>query len=127
MKDQYITLETAKLAKEKGFNYGDSYFNDDGSYNGRKLGMYQGNEYNGRYWRSTQSLLQKWLREVHGFEIQIFTMGIFMNKSTTPFSEFTLKKYQYVLNADHYYNGAGHDTYEESLEAALQKALKLIE
>jgi hypothetical protein len=50
MQEELITLETAKLAKEKGFDY----FN----------GIYKTQ-------RSTQSLLQKWLREIHKIDINL--------------------------------------------------------
>jgi len=46
MKDQLITLDTAKLAKEKGFNIHCKYV-------------------------PTQSLLQKWIRDKHGYHIEI--------------------------------------------------------
>lgn len=54
MKDQLISLETAKLAKEKGFNSVDNYYFTLDAPENTPL-----------YPVSTQSLLAKWLREVH--------------------------------------------------------------
>jgi Mg2+/Co2+ transporter CorB len=54
MTDQLISFETAKLAKEKGFNIKHYWYNDI---------------------RPTQSLLQKWLREKHGIHIVIQKYG----------------------------------------------------
>ena len=74
----------------------------------------------------TQSLLQKWLREVHNLHIYIDTTSSFDGMEThrskykshvkVPFTPFK-------WTTGHYYLG---DTYEEALEIGLQEALKLI-
>ena len=77
MEEQLITFETAKLAKEKGFD--------------KKVGKYWCNYYTGEplnkwkllpidkltlnwmeYPAPTQSLLQKWLREEHNIVVLVF-------------------------------------------------------
>ena len=144
MEEQLISFETAKLAKEKGFNeYSIDGYNIDGDlmtidrsqesfffegasrkYNNSELEGYN-KEYNNSYEfiimciASTQSLLQKWLREKHNIHISIFSEN---------------NKFVLLIN---YYNESGdeveiwlhkgpYNTYEEALEIGLQEALKLI-
>ena len=120
MKDQLVLFRTAKLAKEKGLklNYCRELFYPDPD----KEGEYVTNECShdweiieDRDWysRPTQSLLQKWLREVHNLII-IIDWG--------PLSE----RYSYEI----YYNGEEcgggdyiNDSYEEALENGLIEAL----
>tara|TARA_R110002020_G_scaffold302258_2_gene517657 strand:+ start:160 stop:543 length:384 start_codon:yes stop_codon:yes gene_type:complete len=74
MEDELIKFETAKLAKEKGFNIPckKSYWvNPDGEF---WLTSYNYNEfrYLSRPWllAPTQTLLQRWLREVHKIHVE---------------------------------------------------------
>lgn len=68
LRDELISFETAKLAKEKGFDVEcERYFDETG-------GMWTYNNWgdglrDGAYWRPTQSLLQKWLREKYNIEV----------------------------------------------------------
>lgn len=121
MKEPLISFETAKLAKEKNiifrdifpFNYscylknGDCK-NDDAFKDSEKI---QSNI-------PTQSLLQKWLREVHNLHITID-----YNKS----GKFNCRLCDEVENNlsiklfGEYFN-----SYEEALEIGLYQALKLI-
>ena len=140
MKDTIITFETAKLAKQKGLN--DHFFHRPGESSERiveskfcydpndktkELQSWSyniGNSTNERLERlisaPTQSLVQKWLREVHEIHIQISTY------SCSP-----PQKYEYevwVLN-EHYGEWNiidSYTTYEEALEAGLQEGLTLI-
>lgn len=129
MEESLITFETAKLAKEKGFNIpvwftwivspqGDALWNDfeEGQF-GQITIKENHNEYIFRQSAPTQSLLQKWLREVHKIivfvaplipECNEFGVTIYSNKYT---SEKDLAFYK---------------NYEEALEVGLQEALKLI-
>lgn len=130
MEDQLITFETAKLAKEKGFDWAVSWYathkrkaptNPDSFY--PELSTFknwndnEGLKFYERYSLPTQSLLQKWLREVHNLHIQPI-----YNKST---------RYCIRLN-DECENAVGNmfeeyfETYEKALEEGLQEALKLI-
>lgn len=163
MEETLISFETAKLAKEKGFiepviNY---YHMHEGltepelideidillknykrPYEVRKNCNTISTEfgYVENFSAPTQSLLQKWLREVHNIHIgvnvrfhEVKTKGIVM--------------YAYELStSDNLYDGIGdnlnkwmqglgdeydplfhvYKTYEEALEAGLQEALKLI-
>jgi hypothetical protein len=102
MEEQYITFETAKLAKEKGCK--------------NSLGLTP------LAFDCTQTSLQKWLREVHNIHINI---------KHRPHSQsfcFTITgKYQDVNDGELVNNIFNkYKIYELALEAALQEALKLI-
>jgi hypothetical protein len=112
MKDQLISFETAKLAKEKGFNeavYGRYMFNPNEIESYDKMHR---NSWDENYLAApTQSLLQGWLRDVCGIVV------------TIQFTSFG----QYWFNIDNKKKtGDKFDTYEQALEKGLQEALKLI-
>jgi hypothetical protein len=126
MKENLITFETAKLAKEKGFILGigwhgfeDMFFTETGEPSNNHRG--------GNLCRPTQSLLQKWLREIHHIGITIFTLEIELEDGSGwgIDYDYDLKKLT---------NGVTHlpkkplsfKSYEEALEYGLQEALKLI-
>ena len=78
MKEDLVSLETAKIAHQKGFNIPTAYafinhYSED--YIGIReytLQTYHQNVYNGDnpiYMAPTLSLLQKWLREIHDLHI----------------------------------------------------------
>lgn len=121
--DQIINFDTAKLAKEKGFDVeSESYYDEDGelwydmdfpSLQSTKIGKY--------YNVPTQSELQKWLREVYNKHIQIAL-------ATNP-----RKCFIYFVQDDKGVTIKWNtdpelifDTYEEALEVGLQKALEMI-
>jgi hypothetical protein len=151
MQEQLITFETAKLAKEKNFEIGvnqsyiiykESYNYDDDpnhreSYKVNDVEInshYHVNNYKGidlsnelyeAYSAPTQSLLQKWLREVHGIITQVecnywdeingwntYSVTVFIPNSGN------------VLEDNETFSF--YKTYEEALEVGLQEALKLI-
>ena len=116
MKEQLISFETAKLAKEKGFNIecsrswivsgsGLIHLNNDHIYYAKSK----------NYKAPTQSLLQKWLREKHDIHIE---------------TEYKWEYNHYVFHIGRVgkiVRGLkGFKTYEEALEKGLQEALKLI-
>jgi len=142
MKDELVTFETAKLAKEKGFDIevyftwlihhtGETLWDDFEECQFGKIEEKDNhNSYLYRYSAPTQSLLQRWLREECGIDVNIFTMGIFMDKTVQPHSNFKLvkgfKKYHYSINADTGKSPFGFDSHEGALEEGLITALKLI-
>jgi len=120
MEESKVTFETAKLAKEKRFELkalqiGFDYYKP----NGEKLML---GEYSSEFVKfctpyCTQSLLQKWLREVHNIHIDIPYMDevlMFGYKITT------MNNNTEVIEIYKY------NSYEEALEIGLQEALKLI-
>jgi hypothetical protein len=110
MKDELIKFETAKLSKEKGFNEDCGWLlhkDNDGSYtNCDDLG----------YNQPTQSLLQRWLREVHDIHIIIESSNQVGVKHNF---------YNYLIWL-RYESFDVYKTYEEALEVGLIKALELL-
>lgn len=97
MKEQLISFETAKLAKEKNYPF---YFTAIGDTKEVPLNI------------PTQSLLQKWLREEHHEHINITFMVAINNYHVS----LTMRSMGW----------GGFKTYEQALERGLQEALKLI-
>ena len=108
MEDTRVTFETAKLAKEKGCNlenctcggYPDCICYDK---------------------RISQSLLQKWLREVHNLHISI-NVGL-PHKAPIMYYSNIIK---FVKHHKSKFKSEFYKTYEEAYEIGLQEALKLI-
>ena len=114
MREQLINFQTAKLAKEKGFNEGSmSHYEEDGQIQHCRTSFTNGFMEDGetRFEAPTQSLLQKWLREVHNIIILV-------DKCNTG-----LLKFEHNIKSE---NKNEFKTYEEALEKGLQEGLKLI-
>lgn len=116
MKEQLISFKTAKLAKEKGFDWETKlgYCTTNDVY---PIGYVIINTGYGCLSAPTQSLLQKWLREECKINIQIESSPEFNDWIYTIWE----KDFCYYI-AD----GDGGDTYEKALEEGLLEALKLI-
>ena len=126
MKEQLITFETAKLAKEKelcryfnkGTDYVKAFYSEDGINYKETEFQQEDCIIEDRYFRPTQSLLQKWLREVHNIKLWVE-----FNYTREWFSYY-LDKYdnkKIILRKD-----VRNQSFEEALEQGLQEALKLI-
>ena len=144
MIERRITFDTARLAKEKEFGYDFAkqlpeyvpmfYCELNLDFN-LDLTTLEESECQGKditrcdfYFRPTQSLLQKWLREVH--DINIF-MTFKPNIKKWDFIPYSMGvnakeyiKHNYEYNKQN--NERRFNTYEEALEIGLQEALKLI-
>lgn len=112
--DELISLETAKLARKKGFKEGCLHYyqngivETDGCYN--HYNMCKGNICSA----PTQSLLQRWLREERGIHIGIGTDG------GNDWCYITV-----VITTGHTeYNTNIFPTYEQALEDGLKYALE---
>ena len=149
MKEQLISFQTATLAKEKGFDgyclyayqetktghptdaaidfTGNLYFTKEDLYNAEE------NTSCLHYLAPTQSLLQKWLREVHNIILYVYyesedadTMVYAYTICTESGDEYApvhirwQRKESWVMHTGYW------STYEEALERGLQEALKLI-
>lgn len=135
MKEELISFETAKLAKEKGFNeecYHVYNIFDNGNildsaydmtgyllFSEEDLKYANDNGYNCIY-APTQSLLQKWLREVHKIHISV-EMGLLYSVDVV--YEVIVKR---EANVEVEFINDEYKTYEEALEVGLQEALNLI-
>lgn len=127
MQETLIEFETGKLAKEKNFNIpcDARWWMEFGSWKESKQGAVKcknSEEYS--ISRPTQSLLQKWLREVHGIKLWC---------TPHPFSSsggWTYNLLAYKEGVVTVWKGeqasSVHLTYEQALEEGLQEALKHI-
>ena len=108
MEDTRITFETAKLAKEKEFEFRVVW--------GYILGFKDDSERD--KYLPTQSLLAKWLREEYNIIVLVDYEGI---------DGYYYKFYSYKEGNKNYdASYKNYNTYEEAYEIGLQEALKLI-
>ncbi len=124
MEEDLIKFETAKLAKEKGFDIPckKSYWvNPDGQFWLASY-SYDRDRYLGNSWKlaPTQSLLQKWLREEHSLHISLYI------QENTYLHRWRVKVFYLDKLEDPNVHFWDFDTYEEALEKGLQGALNLI-
>ena len=113
MKERLISFETAKLAKEKGFNID----------NVKLIYSFkiENEEYKSSQYGITQSLLQKWLREEHDIWVIISLL------TDAPYPSYCMIELMYSTPFKHIKTGyPKFYNYEESLEKGLFEALKLI-
>ena len=126
--EDYVSFETAKLLKEKGFNEkAKSYFTDDGLA-GYMFGI--GQKSNSEledcfYCRPTLQMAMKWLRENHNIHITSVPNGIGENV----FYMSIYRKYDYGWThisdcLDEEYKEAEFHTPEEACEAAIKYCLE---
>ena len=136
MTDQLISFETAKLAKEKGFNEVCKYMYNILNERNREVTNREGYLSETKYWISapTQSLLQKWLREMHKIYINpSFNLGVkeyggwTLNCTILDYSAHSLGiEIRHRFEEIYYEEEKTFFSYEEALEIGLQEALKLI-
>jgi len=121
MKEQLVSFETAKLAKEKGFDWEVfiTHYGNNGVFVSQTMGtkVYHKNSDGDVYCTApTQSLLQKWLRDKHLIVEIKFDTVTFGFRIFNPFkAKDNFTKYKYVMWE-----------YEQALEEGLQEALKLV-
>jgi hypothetical protein len=122
MEDVLVSFATAKLAKEKGFNllvlkyYDGSYMIATQAKNPFDIKNY--NLHNGStfYSAPTQSLLAKWLRDVHNLSVEVC-----VGENKWEYSIYTIKGFEHMI-----LSGIICTVYEEALEAGLSNALQLL-
>ena len=137
MKEQLISLETAKLAKEKGFDWEcncvffENGIDDDLLYYEASAGKTQNSLLEEHYFSCddkpfctapTQSLLQKWLREVHKIYVTALPSYADNSDNKKHYFELFYGKTLRLLGDKYSY----FPTYEEALEIGLFEALNLI-
>lgn len=149
MKETKITFETAKLAKEKGFQLGSSnsycqyhtdynYDNDPSHRESYKKGQIQflmdsfmindekeigdfSNEYYTLYEAPSQTLLQKWLREKHNIDVYIVPSGASKKLRNNLYHFILWYKDEYQTESE-----VSSKIYEEAMERGLFTALRLL-
>lgn len=124
MKEELISFETAKLAKEKGFDVeGHQYYYDSPEsvlWHSIKMEMHNKSE---NISVETQSLLQKWLREEHDVHIILNPYREFIDGEITGYWLGDIYTSKETLRED---NDDNFSTYEEALEKGLIAALKCL-
>lgn len=128
MTEELVTLETAKLLKEKGFNeYCKDIIRED---NGRMMqSVFRTNKDlpKGAYSRPTQSIAAKWLREIRG--VYVYVEPVIGKRWKLSFCDFNVPTEESDWMENEINKGNGYKVYaayEEALEAGIQEALKLI-
>ena len=124
MTEELVTLETAKLLKEKGFNeYCKDIIKEDDNRIMQSVFRTNKNLPKLCYSRPTQSVAQKWLRETKNIHICVYNCacgyGYEISKADNG-THITSSVYEGPND------GGKWDVYEDALETVLQEALKLI-
>ena len=127
MTEEFVTLETAKLLKEKGFDEPCSI--SVNIEDGRK---YMSNRTNSEMPKKvctqpTQSIAQKWLREIKG--VYVWVEPVIGKRWKVSFCDFNVPTEDSDWMENEINKGNGYpvyDTYEKALEAGILEALKLI-
>lgn len=127
--EQFIELKTAKLAKQAGFDW--------------KINMYYYHTTVGWQLRNirdipefikgndkcipapTQSVLQRWLREIKGISVEVYHEIVWVEGGTLGI-KWTYRVCYLKSNKSDVLPFDEFDTYEAALEAGLQKCLTLI-
>lgn len=135
MKEELVTFETAKLLKQKGFHELCLFwYYEDGQQGGGRIGKLSsydstcdensggGDQYGNKIiCAPSQSLVQRWLREIHNLHLE--AMPIRWATNNIECYTWTMRNF----NKGGYFSaGDEYSTYEESLEEGIQKALGLI-
>jgi hypothetical protein len=73
IKEEYVSFETAKLLKEKGFDEECMcYYDDEGDFNSHAINpSFINHEFSSYFTAPTQQMAMRWLRENHGIFIEI--------------------------------------------------------
>ena len=141
MEEKLITFDTAKLAKEKGFNWKTNkiwmfgcppWEDDDYWYPEKDIWYHRDRDYlcdipyhEPWYYSPTQGHLQKWLREVHGIQVYAYSMTKNGDGVYRDYVAHILGKEGYGISVNDP-RDEEYQTYEEALEVGLQHALNLI-
>lgn len=127
IEEAYVSFETAKLLKEKGFDepcY--AYYEDNGYFLKSHSSNAIGNITNPCFFgvaASTQQMAMRWLREVHRVFIEL-TVGETNGKTWYDFDIIPINGREIAWN---HYNSlplVECNSYEEAVEAAIQYSLK---
>ena len=123
-KEDYVSLEVAKLLKEKGYDeYADTIFHDNCYYDERYT-RYGLDIFGGDYLLiPTLYEVQKWLREKYHIAINIYNV-LSTNGVAWKWEINNIEKCKSVIDRSESF--IGFDTYEEALNAGILEALKTI-
>lgn len=123
MKEDLISFETAKLAKEKGFDescwwhYAQNKPEKESKLFRNEYEPEKSNIWNGRFSAPNQSFLQKWLRDKH---------NIFVWVSYNQYMDIKFNTHIKDLAQTNLFTVGYKETYEKAMEKVLFKGLQLI-
>ena len=139
MREQVVSFQVAKLAKEKGFNFSEIEIRDSNTLKvcdnvDKRLNYFGTMEESSLIQQPTQSLLLRWLREEHNIHIKIDDFiddetGIEWDYEIVIIGTDLDERGNYIPLISYDMNNSTErkfKTYEEALEAGLQEALNLI-
>lgn len=124
-----VSFQTAALASKCGFDWetGSPNYMVDGNYKGEVGCCVSCSSY---IPAPTQTLLQKWLREVHNIDVEPYLILMESNNRELE-QDLDCKEYTYKLKhrgISQFVGNAGiKPSYEQSFEIGLQEALNLIQ
>lgn len=124
MVERLVTIETTKRLKEKGFNkYCENIAKEDNGWKTQRICNINYVLPESCYFRPSQTIAQKWLRETKNLHICIYN-----NASGYGYEISKADNGTHISNdlSDGPNDGGKWDTYEEALEAGIQEALKFI-
>lgn len=122
IKEDYVSFETAKLLKEKGFKtpVETGYYGDGRICHNIALDFMDYNHEDGYYSRPTIQMAMKWLREVHNIVINIGWEEVFEDKFQWWCIILNYKDGSILRESEYY------ATYEETAEAAIKYCLEIL-
>jgi len=135
MEDQLILFETAKLAKERGFDlecrgaYLDLTPYEDAAREEPTIYLYEQNhnKKGHRYSAPTQTALQKWLREKYNIEVLPYPIQFLKGKEEVECDEMDYHYKIIIKGITQSIVCREFATYEEAFEAGLINAFSLME
>lgn len=132
MTEEFVTLETAKLLKEKGFKEDVFTFYEADCVEGdfELFESYEAENFNARadnFSAPTQSIALKWLREIKG--VYVWVEPVIGKRWKVSFCDFNVPTEDSDWMENEINKGNGYpvyDTYEKALEVGILETLKLI-
>jgi hypothetical protein len=120
MTEELVTLETVKLLRKKGFNEYCKNVIDINNIPRETLYRINDDLPKQCFSQPTQSITQKWLREIKNLHIEIF----YMRGDYWVYRILTIPEHDIIELPNRPF--LHYKSYEEALEAGLQEALELI-
>ena len=123
IKEDYVSFETAKLLKEKGFKtpVETGYYGDGRICHNLALDFMDYNHEDGYYSRPTIQMAMKWLREVHNIVIQVELIDFLEHGEVWLYSVIERKTIKQLTDGDEDFT---ENSYEEACEAAIKYCLE---
>ena len=122
--EDYVSFETSKLLKKRGFDEPCQFlyfskYKQEGDFIGNFHAKKNSEINEASYSAPTLQLAMKWLREVHYYNIEIDTLGM-MELNTLSFRSAVI----YLVNENECYCEHGFGSYEEACESAIKYCLE---